>query len=133
MLLRPELGQDPRYNSNTKRAAKRSEINALITEVFVTLTIEQVIERLDASGIANARINTPDEVWEHQQLKSRDRWREMDSPVGLLATWLPPVTMPDFEARIDPLSALGEHTERILSELSYSSEDIVALRAAGVV
>jgi formyl-CoA transferase len=57
----------------------------------------------------------------------------MDSPVGLLATLLPPVTMPDFEARIDAVPALGEHTERILSELGYSSGDIVALRKAGVV
>ena len=133
VLLQPKLAQDPRYDSNSKRAAKRSEINALITEVFATLTTKQVIERLDASGIANARINTPDEVWEHPQLKARDRWREMDSPVGLLATLLPAVTMPDFEARIDAVPALGEHTERILSELGYTSGDIVALRKAGVV
>ena len=133
VLLQPKLAQDPRYGSNSRRAAKRSEINALITEVFATLTTEQVIERLDASGIANARINTPDEVWEHPQLKARDRWREMDSPVGLLATLLPAVTMPDFEARIDAVPALGEHTERILSELGYTSGDIVALRKAGVV
>ena len=133
VLLQPKLAQDPRYGSNSRRAAKRSEINALITEVFATLTTEQAIERLDASGIANARINTPDEVWEHPQLKARDRWREMDSPVGLLATLLPAVTMPDFEARIDAVPALGEHTERILSELGYTTGDIVALRKAGVV
>ena len=133
VLLQPNLAKDPRYGSNSRRAAKRSEINALIAEVFATLTTEQLIDRLDASGIANARMNTPDEVWEHPQLKARDRWREMDSPVGLLATLLPPVTMPDFEARIDAVPALGEHTERILSELGYSSEDIVALRKAGVV
>jgi itaconate CoA-transferase len=133
VLLQPKLAQDPRYGSNSRRAAKRSEIIALITEVFATLTTEQLIERLDASGIANARMNTPDEVWEHPQLKARDRWRETESPVGLLATLLPPVTMPDFEARIDAVPALGEHTERILSELGYSSGDIVALRKAGVV
>jgi itaconate CoA-transferase len=133
VLLQPKLAQDPRYGSNSRRAAKRSEINALITEVFATLTTEQLIERLDASGIANARINTPEEVWEHPQLKARDRWREMDSPVGLLATLLPAVTMPDFVARIDAVPALGEHTERILSELGYTSGDIVALRKAGVV
>jgi itaconate CoA-transferase len=133
VLLQPELAQDPRYSSNSKRAAKRSEINALIAKVFATLTTEQLIERLDASGIANARMNTPDEVWEHPQLKARDRWREMDSPVGLLATLLPAVTMPDFEARIDAVPALGEHTERILSEFGYTSDDIVALREAGVV
>ena len=133
VLLQPKLAQDPRYGSNSRRAAKRSEINALITEVFATLTTEQAIERLDASGIANARINTPDEVWDHPQLNARDRWREMDSPVGLLATLLPAVTMPDFEARIDAVPALGEHTERILSELGYTSGDIVALRKAGVI
>jgi itaconate CoA-transferase len=133
VLLQPKLAQDPRYGSNSRRAAKRSEINALITEVFATLTTKQVIERLDASGIANARINTPDEVWQHPQLKARDRWREMDSPVGLLATLLPAVAMSDFEARIDAVPALGEHTERILGELGYASEDIIALREAGVV
>lgn len=133
VLLQPELAQDPRFDSNSKRAAKRSEINALIAKVFAMLTAEQLIERLDASGIANARMNTPDEVWEHPQLKARNRWREMDSPAGPLTMLLPPVTMPDFEARIDAVPALGEHTERILGELSYSSNDIAVLREAGVV
>jgi itaconate CoA-transferase len=133
VLLQPELAQDPRYGSNSRRAARRSEINALIGKVFATLTTEQLIERLDRSGIANARVNTPDEVWEHPQLKARNRWREMDSPAGRLATLLPPVTMPDFEARLARVPALGEHTERILEEFGYSSGDIVALRQAGVV
>jgi formyl-CoA transferase len=56
----------------------------------------------------------------------------MGSPVGL-ATLLPPVTMPGFEARIDAVPALSEHTERILSELGYSNGDIAALRKTGVV
>ena len=133
VLLQPELAHDLRYDSNSKRAAKRAEINALIGKAFAALTSEQLIGRLDASGIANARINSPDEVWEHPQLKARNRWREMDSPVGPLATLLPPATMPDFEARLDKIPALGEHTEPILAELGYSSEDIVELRKTGAV
>jgi itaconate CoA-transferase len=133
VLLQPKLAQEPRYGSNSRRAARRSEINALIAAVFATLTTEQLIERLDASGIAHARMNTPDEVWHHPQLKARNRWREMDSPVGLLATLLPPVTMPDFEGRVDAVPALGEHTESILRELGYGQEDIIELRKTGVI
>ena len=133
VLLEPELAQDPRYSSNSRRVDNRSEINALIAKVFAALTTEQVIERLDHAGIANARINTPEEVWEHPQLKARDRWREMDSPVGLLPTLLAPATMLGFEARVDAVPALGEHTERILTDLGYSGENIAELRKAGVV
>jgi crotonobetainyl-CoA:carnitine CoA-transferase CaiB-like acyl-CoA transferase len=42
--------------------------------------------------------------------------------------------MPDgFEPRMDPVPALGEHTDAILSELGYEPERIQALRAAGII
>jgi len=133
VLLQPELAHDPSYDSNSKRAAERAEINALIGKVFATLTSEQLVERLDSSGIANSRMNSPDQVWEHPQLKARNRWRQMDSPVGPLATLLPPATIPDFEARLEKIPALGEHTDLILAEFGYSSADIVELRKAGAI
>ena len=97
------------------------------------MTAEDVVAKLDAAGIANARINAPEEVWNHPQLRARDRWREMDSPVGPLPATLPPATFASFEARMDAVPAIGEHTERILGELGYSGPDIAALRAAGTI
>jgi itaconate CoA-transferase len=115
VLGMPGLATDDKYINNTKRTSRRAEVVALIEEVFSRMKAEEVVARLDAADIANARINTPQEVWDHPQLKARDRWREVGSPAGPLPVLLPPVTMPEFEARLDPIPAIGEHTDRILA------------------
>jgi itaconate CoA-transferase len=133
VLAMPELAKDERYDNNTKRTQRRAEVVALIEQVFATLPAARVVEKLDAADIANARINTPEEVWDHPQLKARDRWREVGSPAGPLPVLLPPVTMAGFEARLDPIPAVGEHTDAILADLGYSARAIADLRAAAAV
>jgi len=128
-----KLAQDPRFSNNTRRTERRAEVVELIERVFATMSAEQVVTKLDAAGIANARINTPDEVWNHPQLAARDRWREMGSPAGPIPTLLPPVTMPEFEARLDPVPAIGEHTDRILAELGLTPAQLERLRSESAI
>ena len=77
-------------------------------------------------------MNGPEEVWEHLQLKACNRWRD-GFAVDRLAMLLPPMTRPDYEARISAVPASGEHSERIFGGLGQSRGDIAALREAGVV
>jgi itaconate CoA-transferase len=133
VLSMPELAKDARYDNNTRRTQRRAEMVALIERVFANMTAAEVVAKLDAADIANARINTPEEVWAHPQLKARDRWREVDSPVGPVPVLLPPVTMPDFEARLDPIPAVGEHTDAILAAVGYSAAEIAQLHAAAAI
>jgi itaconate CoA-transferase len=133
VLGQPALATDERYNNNTKRLAARDEMIALITGIFSKMTAEQVVAKLDAAGIANARMNTPLEVWDHPQLKARNRWREVETPAGNIAALLPPVTSSNYEVRMDKVPKIGEHTDRILAELGYGSTEIEQLRAASVV
>ena len=133
VLEHPELATDPRYDNNTKRNAARTEMLALINGVFSKMTAEQVVARLDAADIANARMNTPLEVWDHPQLKARKRWREVDTPKGRIAALLPPVNLNGHEPRMDAVPAVGEHTDRILAELGYDADAIAKLHAAAVV
>lgn len=133
VLERPEMASDPRFDSNAKRVANREALHAMIDALFSQLTIDQVIARLDRAQIANARMNSMQEFWDHPQLQARERWREVNSPVGPLKAMLPPATMRDVEPRMDPIPALGEHTEQILRSLGYDDKQICRLRAEHVI
>ncbi len=130
VLLQPGLATDPRFAGNAKRVASRDTLRALIVEAFRPLTAPQVVERLEAAQIANARVNTMHEVWQHPQLQARGRWREVGSPVGPLPALLPPGSWDDGDPRLDPVPALGQHTEAILTEMGLDAAAIMALRAA---
>jgi itaconate CoA-transferase len=121
------------YAGNAKRVALREELKGIVDGVFGTLDGEQLVARLDAAGIANARMNDMHGVWEHPQLKARERWTEIDSPVGKLRALLPPGMNRDDDPRMDAVPALGEHTDAVLGELGFARGDIDALRQSGAV
>ncbi|MFL5656592.1 MAG: CaiB/BaiF CoA transferase family protein [Ktedonobacteraceae bacterium] len=133
VLEQPEMATDLRFDSNARRVANREALHARIDAVFSQLTIDQVVARLDRAQIANARMNSMQEFWDHPQLKARERWREVGSPAGPLKALLPPVTMRDVEPRMDPIPGLGEQTEQILRSLGYQDEQITQLRAERVI
>lgn len=133
VLEQPQLAADPRFDRNSRRVANRAELHAIIDLVFNRLTVAEVIARLEKAQIANARINTMQEFWEHPQLEARQRWREVDSPAGPIKALLPPVTIHDVEPRMDAIPAVGQHTEAILRSLGYSEDQISQLRAEGAI
>lgn len=133
VLLQPELADDERFSANFKRSANRETLSAIINEAFAALSAEQVIERLEQAQIANAHVNDMAGVWAHPQLKARDRWRQVDSPAGSLPALLPPGSNSAFAPRMDPVPALGEHTDALLAELGYGEAQIAGLKVSGAV
>jgi itaconate CoA-transferase len=127
------LVDDPRFANNVQRTENRILLDEIITSRLASLTAEQAEERLLAAGIATARINTAADLWNHPQLRARARWTTVPSPEGPIPALLPPATNDCYEARMDAVPALGEHTDAVLSELGYDGERISALRAAGAV
>ncbi|OZI42843.1 CaiB/BaiF CoA transferase family protein [Bordetella genomosp. 4] len=133
VLNQPALADDERFASNSRRAANRDSLRALIVQAFAELTIDQVTDRLETAQIANARVNDMKDVWAHPQLQARDRWREVGSPAGTLPALLPPASSSAFTPRMDPIPAVGENTDAVLASLGYAPEDVARLRAAEVV
>jgi len=133
VLGRGELAADPRFASNAARTAARADLRAIIVETFRALSAEQVVARLDAAQIANARVNTIAEVWAHPQLQARGRWTEIATPAGPVPALLPPGVGDPADARMDAVPALGEHTDALLAELGLDAAAIARLRAQGAV
>lgn len=133
VLQRPELTGDERFSSNSRRSAARQALRQIIVDSFASLTASQVVERLELAQIANARVNTMADVWAHPQLEGRQRWREVGTAVGVVPALLPPGSWEECEPRMDPVPALGQHTDAILSGMGYSLSEIAALRAEGAI
>lgn len=133
VLRRPELAEDERFSSNSRRVANREALRALIVEAFSGLTAGQVAQRLDEAQIANARVNDMHDVWNHPQLKARRRWTEVSTPSGPVPALLPPGTTDAYSPRMDGVPGLGEHTQSILESLGWSQEAIDAMRGEGAI
>jgi len=121
ILGRPELVSDPRFATNTDRVRNDEQLTLIIETALRQLTAAEVERRLDAAGIANARLRTPAEFAAHPQLAARDRWRQVDTPAGPVRALLPPVTVPGREPAMGNVPALGEHTAAILAELGLQA------------
>jgi itaconate CoA-transferase len=133
VLEQPALKTDARFSTGPRRSTARKELYGLIVEAFSSMTAAQVVKRLDDAQIGNAAMNNMRQVWEHAQLAARNRWAEVDTPNGKILAMRPPGVPESFNARMDPIPAIGEHTNAILGEIGYSEFEIARLRSAQVI
>ena len=131
VLQRPEVATDSRFATNDDRHSHRSDLAAVIEEVFETLTVSEVAHLLDEAGIANGRVNNISDVIDHPNLVERDRWRTIESAGGTIRTLRPAAIMHGHDEPIGPIPSVGQHTADILRELGYSDDRISELAASG--
>jgi len=130
-----DLPDDPRFRTNPDRVTNRGVLIPMLRERFRTRPTEEWLRLLEAAKIPCAPINTIDKVFEHPQAKAREMVVEVPHPtagtVKLVGLPYKLSETPVGIYRHPPL--LGEHTEEVLGELGYSSEEIAALREKGVI
>ncbi|ETA03362.1 putative acyl-CoA transferase/carnitine dehydratase [Frankia sp. CcI6] len=129
----PTLTEDHRFATNSARVAHRDALNGVIADRFAALDTGTVLALLAKAGIANARLNSVAHFLDHPVLTGRDRWRTVATPGGDIGALLPPATLTDLDPVMNPVPALGEHTDTILRSLGRTDTAIAALRADGVI
>jgi formyl-CoA transferase len=127
------LAEDPRFARNSARVAHRTELNDLLAERLGALDTAAVVAALDEAGIAHARLRSVPEFLAHPVLAGRDRWRTVQTPGGPVRALVPPAELTGVSPRMDPVPAVGEHTDQVLRSLGRSDDDIARLRGQGVI
>ncbi|KAH1520547.1 hypothetical protein KXV44_007762 [Aspergillus fumigatus] len=123
VLEKPEMTTDERFCNNSLRVKNRDALRETICKVFAAYSAEGVLRRLDEAGIANAIVNDMQGVWNHPQLRARQRWTQIQTPAGAVPALFPPGTGPDgFEAQMGAVPEIGQHNEAILAELGIDTD-----------
>ena len=133
VLKQPGLANDARFNANARRVAAKPALQKIITDTFASLTLDEVVARLEDAQIANASVNTMRDVWVHPQLKARGRWVDVATPNGPMPALRPPGMPDSFDPRMDAVPALGEHTAAVLAELGFAAGEIDTMRAEAAI
>jgi itaconate CoA-transferase len=129
----PEWESDERFTAAASRRVNRVALEGMIEEIFATLSRAEVVRRLEGADVPFGSLNEVAEFIAHPQLAARERWREVDSPVGPLRAIVPPVDLEGMPPHMGAVPEVGSHSDEILAALGYSQEEIVDLRAQGAI
>ncbi len=134
-IERPELENDPRFNSRETRLENCEELIRILDEVLASRNREEWEKRFRENNCIYGRVETPVEVINDPQAVANGFFAEINHPVAgemkLVAT---PVKFRQNPASVrTPAPEVGQHTEEILLDLGYSWDDIARLKEQGVI
>jgi formyl-CoA transferase/CoA:oxalate CoA-transferase len=118
MLNLSDVRIDRRFATNTDRIKNRTELIALLENIFVQQDAEYWLEKIRAAEIPCGPINALDEALNDPHVQYRGLIVEMEHPMGMLKMLGNPLHLsetPVTYRRRPPL--LGEHTQEIIAEL----------------
>ena len=112
VLEQPALSKDWRFETNAQRVSNRRLVDVEVLQVFAKLSCAEAIAKLEANGIAWARVSTVANAARHKAL------RKFPVPLadGTMIALPLPAGREAFVAR--PVPELGEHTAKIRLEFA---------------
>ncbi len=136
-LGRPELADDPRFESNPTRLQHRQALTEIIEAWMATHDSDaEVLAALAAARVPAGPVLSPSQMLEHPHFVARNTVRTVQDPLA------GPVAIPGFPIKSSsplppddhPTPALGQHNAEVLGGMLGISESRLAeLEAAGVI
>ena len=133
-LGKPEWATDPAYMTAEARQDKIFDIFAVIEDWLKDKTKYEAVDILRKFDIPCAPVLSMKELAASPDLRKSGSIVEVDHKVrGKYLTIGSPIKFSDLEIEVKPSPVLGEHTDEVLADLGYNSDDIAKLHAAKAV
>jgi crotonobetainyl-CoA:carnitine CoA-transferase CaiB-like acyl-CoA transferase len=133
VLGRPEWVEDPRFRTISARSANAAERLRLVGDILAGGVSQDWLERLDAADVPCAPVLRRAEVIHNEQVINNELIELLEQPgLGTIRQPRPAAMFDRTPAHIGgPAPRLGGHTDAILAEAGYSSNEIEALKVSG--
>jgi crotonobetainyl-CoA:carnitine CoA-transferase CaiB-like acyl-CoA transferase len=136
---RPDLAADPRFRTRDVRVVHVQELNHIVEEFTLRLTVAQVVAKLDAAGVPAAEVRNPETAFRDPRVVARGETVRLTHPKfgdveDVYGTGLP-IRFSGSTVGFDrPAPAVGEHNDAIYGELlGYTKEKIRTLKESGAI
>ena len=132
---RPELAEDPRFKDNFSRLQNNDELEAIVYAWAAGQDAMDVYHRAGETRAPIAAVHGIGDLFASPQLKERSFFQETEHPAaGTLTYPGPQFRMSEVGWSAGRAPLLGEHNAEVYcEEMGMSREDLLRLRAAGIV
>ena len=132
---RPELGEEPRFESHIRRVENYDEINGIVADWIKARPAAEVVRILEENGLPHSLIYTPKDIVADAHYAARGAIATLQHPV--IGSIKLPAIQPHFSSgpppEMRPAPALGADTSDVLTELlGMSAAAVTALRSNGI-
>ena len=135
LIDRPELLEDPRFQTEADRAENISVLEAIVAEGFAGLGKKQIFDAFGSWRGVSGFVATIEDVLNDPHYHAREFWVGIDHPyAGELLYPSAPAKATESCWKGNRAPLLGEHNQEIYcNRLGYTREDLVRLRQADVI
>ena len=134
-IKRDDLIEHPHYATPKARREHRQELHDLLSEITVKMTTDALISLLNEAGIPCGPIYSIDQTFADPQVRHLGIAQSVKSAaLGDITLVGQPVVLSRTPNRlVRGAPEYGEHTDEILAEFGYSTDEISGFRHAGTI